>query len=191
MKPQNQRLALLMLFVASLICAGVFFVRNMSNAPRLSPTEAARLLPLLDGVGKATLVLYEGLPHQSLEHKSFQQELASRETIRVNEYPFYARPLSVKPGDIEPLRQLSKTASNFATVKYAKACGGFHPDYCLEWTLNNTTCRYLVCLGCAEVEIHGTSESLFLEMCDGSYGRWKSVLYKYRSQRPKTPGEQN
>jgi len=189
MSPKTLRLASLSLLVVSLILAGALFYRGSLSNSRLGPTDAARLLPLLDGIGKSSLVLYEGLPHQSVEHETFQRELASQETIRVDEYPFYARPLPVEAGDMEPLRQLSKTASNFATVTVGKACGGFHPDYCLEWTLGNTTYHYLVCLGCAEVAIHGSDELLFLDMSDGSWGKWKSLLRKYRGQRPKGPDE--
>ena len=189
MRPKTLRLASFSLLVASLILAGAHFYRGTFRDSRLDPTDAARLLPLLEGIGKSSLVLYEGLPHQSLEYESFHKELASRETIRVDEYPFYARPLPVEAGDMEPFRRLSKTAKHFATATAGKACGGFHPDYCLEWTLGNTTYHYLVCLGCAEVAIHGSDVLLFLDMSDGSWSTWKSILRKYRSQRPKGPDE--
>src|SRR5689334_5894049 len=56
--------------------------------------DFAKLPAILDAIRRASsLTLYEGLPHQSWEKASLESELATKETFRIREWPFYKRPL--------------------------------------------------------------------------------------------------
>src|SRR5262245_61259592 len=89
-------------------------------------------------VRKADVVaLYEGLPHQMFEEQLLAEELHTKQTIRLQGYPFYQEPLPLKEADAKQLTELFCNPRSFRPIRatgiYVKACGGFHPDYCIEW----------------------------------------------------------
>jgi hypothetical protein len=54
---------------------------------------------------------------------------------------------------IEPLRDLLGTEQFFADFGGDKACGGFHADYMVEWDLEGSPVRAMICNGCYEIII--------------------------------------
>src|SRR4051812_1228335 len=84
--------------------------------------------PLVAGIGKAkTLVVYEGLPHQSLEDV-VAKELKDKKTVKFHDFHFYAETVAIDKGNAKLLTKVCSELKTFGRYKGAKFCGGFHPD---------------------------------------------------------------
>jgi hypothetical protein len=177
---RSQNLALLALFVPAALCHG--------EPPRGTDTNFDNHKPLAAGIAKADRVtLYEGLPHEASE--SGQQELKTKKTVRLHGYPFYAEPLALKESDGKRLTDLVTEASSFAPYRGPKKCGGFHPDYCVEWRVGDEVYRCLVCFGCQEVKLYGPKADLYCDVSQPAYAKLGELLRPYRKQRPKARDE--
>ena len=144
------------------------------------------------------VTLYEGLPHQNSEAKAFKNELKTKQTIQLSGFPFYPQPLVMKNGEVDTLRELLGDRSTyypFSTARNAghlvKACGGFHPDYAVEWLFKGQIYRGLICLGCSEVRFYDPAGQSFLY--DFRSGGWfgpdrnaklRNLFKGYRRNRP-------
>lgn len=142
--------------------------------------------PIADAIKQASsLTLYEGLPHSwEGKGKSLQTELETKETIKIGEYPFYKKPLVLEKKDIEPLRSLSSDQQSFSTFTEEKLCGGFHPDYCMTWSVGKVEYHLLICLGCEEMKLYAPKRALRLNIRDDVFQQFKKRVGKYHDQRP-------
>jgi hypothetical protein len=134
----------------------------------------------------SSLTLYEGLPHQGWEADLLKKELATKRTVTIRGFPFYERPLSVAAADVEELRRLCAAADSFSTYAGPKACGGYHPDYCLSWKDGATTYELLICFGCHEMKFFDPKHEELVDIRKDAFERFEAILKKYRDQRPKT-----
>lgn len=82
------------------------------------------------------------------------------------------------------------TDTNFANLQPLQACGGFHPDFCLEWQDGDATYQVLICFGCYEVKCYGPRTELWCDIQESAYDQFKKVLRKYRKSRPAPVGNQ-
>ena len=93
-----------------------------------------------------------------MEPERFQHEKSgSKPLIERAGYPFYREPLT-SPAD--ELKILSRSLSDPATYRPfsgEKKCGGFHPDYAVEWPGESpeSTRVILLCFGCNEAKVIG------------------------------------
>ena len=143
--------------------------------------------PLAAAIRKADrVVLYEGLPHPGWENEAYERELKSKKTVKFHDWPFYAKPLPLSEKDGKALTKVFTTASNFTEFAGEKKCGGFHPDYCIEWHVGKEIYRSLVCFGCGEVKVYGPRLQL---RCDGGKDFGK-VLKSYHNERPELKREE-
>ena len=130
------------------------------------------------------ITLYEGLPHQSEERKSFDAERKSKPTLELHGYAFYREALNLNAGDEEKLRSLLKNPKAFEPFSGEKKCGGFHPDYAVEWSVGDKNYSCLICFGCGEAMIHGPGAKARYDIQPDSLKRLKDVLKSYRINRP-------
>jgi hypothetical protein len=143
--------------------------------------------PITTGMSQASsLTLYEGLPHHSWEGELLKKELATKKTVTIHGFPFYERPLHVAAADVDELRRLSISADSFSPYGGPKACGGYHPDYCLSWKDGGTTYELLICFGCHEMKFFSPKQEWLADIGKEAFEQFESVLEKYREQRPKT-----
>lgn len=165
----------LLLFALS---ASIFFGAGCGKHSHFTPaTEGLRQ--------GSSLTLYEGLPHQSWEGELLQKELATKKTVTIHGFPFYERPLSIAAADVEELRRLCFAADSFSPYGGPKACGAYHPDYCLSWKDGATTCELLICFGCHEMKFFSLKQEELADIRKDAYNRFAAILQKYRDQRPK------
>lgn len=158
--------------------------------PEAADRGFSHLQSLLTAVWKADkIVLLEGLPHQMWESKLLEQELRIRETIKLHDFSFYLEPLSLTRSDAEKLMVLFYSAESFSKKaegsKGKKFCGGFHPDYDLEFRVGAETYHALLCLGCAEIKIFGSAVSTYCDISHDAHAKFKSILEPYRKNRPR------
>lgn len=160
---------------------------------RAKPKEADRgfshLQSLLTAVWTADkIVLLEGLPHPQWQPKLLAQELSTHETIRLHAFSFYLEPLSLTRDDAEELMVIFHDVNSFAKKaegpKGMKFCGGFHPDYALEFHVGADNYHALLCLGCAEIQIYSSTQSAYCDMFKEAHTQFKLILEPYRKNRP-------
>jgi hypothetical protein len=143
------------------------------------------LPPLTEAIARADrVILYEGLPHEGWEKKALDEELKAKKTFEDHGFPFYTEPLDLKPEDARKLTALFTDPASFRGYWGAKKCGGFHPDYLVEWQAESNTYRAHVCLGCSEVKVYGPRRKLYCDIEPNARPAFNSVLTPYRKNRP-------
>lgn len=144
------------------------------------------------------LSLYEGLPHQRFEKELLEKERAKKLIVEFQfdysvmpgytpgptAYPFYKTPLQLKPDDAHQIRDLLANRSTYNEHTGGKACGGFHPDYAIEWSEGGKTLRALLCFGCSEIILLGGGEDRLFD--NGNSGEFEAILKSYRRNRPES-----
>lgn len=134
------------------------------------------------------LTLYEGLPHQFFERKALEQE-KKKPTVELGGFPFYREPLDLKNDDLQTLKNLIGDAGTLKPFSGAKKCGGFHPDYAVEWQSGKDVHRYLICFGCWEAKVIGPQGEAMYDVAPNARDRLKTLLEPYRRNRPGTGSE--
>jgi hypothetical protein len=130
------------------------------------------------------LVLYEGLPHQMYEHEALEAEKKAKPTVTLHGFPFYRDTLALKPGDGERLKALLGDPASFSPYSGEKRCGGFHPDYAVEWSAKGQVYEALICFGCFEANIYGPKGGTTYDVAHDVQDRFKDLLAPYRKNRP-------
>ncbi|WZP00055.1 hypothetical protein EP7_001672 [Isosphaeraceae bacterium EP7] len=136
------------------------------------------------------LVVFEGLPHPMYEEATFEKELKSQQTIQISGFPFYLEPLDMKVEDLKALRDLLGNRNTYQAYSGEKKCGGFHPDYAVEWTFEGRVYRCLICFGCFEVRfIDPKGNERSYDLRQDRDGRTRKsglsdLLKTYRNHRP-------
>jgi hypothetical protein len=134
--------------------------------------------------GADTVVLLEGLPHQTWERELLEQERKSKPVQELHGYPFYKEPLDLRPEDAKRLTQVLADPSHLKPVEGQKLCGGFHPDYTVEWHHGSDTFHALVCLGCDEVKLFGPEIDLYDDLSQSAAKELETLLGGYHKNRP-------
>ncbi len=130
------------------------------------------------------LVLYEGLPHQMYEAQALEAERKEKPIITLHGFPFYRETLDLKPGDDERLKALLSDRRSFSPYAGEKKCGGFHPDYAVEWSAGGRTYQALICFGCFEAKIYGPHGGTTYDVGSDVQNQFKGLLTPYRRNRP-------
>ena len=132
----------LMIFVTS--CSG-----GESDHPKPSATNKLRnTIKNTDSV-----FVYEGLPHQMFESELLKTEQKRKDTTTIAGYPFYTPKAQVQGKAEVAIKTIIAGSSNFIRFRGEKLCGGFHPDYAVEWSDGDKMYSILFCYGCGEVLI--------------------------------------
>jgi hypothetical protein len=174
--------------VIAVVLGGVLLtVPACAGGKRKTDTNFDNYPLLVKGIAKADkVVLYEGLPHQSMEHELQQKELQEKKTVEHHGFPFYAEPLDLKPDDAKKLITLFTDPGSFEQWRSTPACGGFHPDFLSEYHAGGDVYRLHVCLGCKEAKLFGPRVELYCAMTSEGYEAFRTLLKAYSKNRPNT-----
>jgi hypothetical protein len=146
---------------------------------------------LFSSIGKSgRITLYEGLPHQAAESELVAEEKRKKDTVTLHGFSFYRELLELQPNDLDALKALVGTERSFHKWGGEKKCGGFHPDYCVEWAIGTDLYRMLICFGCHEVKLYGPEGGLYCDIGKQAYEQLVKVLTKYQKNRPPRPKEE-
>jgi hypothetical protein len=164
----------------------VFFAYRKHRPLGKEPsTVLANFGPLVEIIRKADkMTLYEGLPHQYWEASKLKSELNEKKTVEYHDFPFYAEPLILRKEDADWLTKALTDSKTIERHYEEHLCGGFHPDYCIEWQAGNDKVLCQVCLGCAELQLFGPKNNLHCDLEQDAYTSLKKLLAPYRKQRP-------
>lgn len=139
--------------------------------------------PMRDRLAAASTVLvYEGLPHQTKEVPLYQAELARARVIQIHGYPFYLPAVPLK--DAAEMKDLLANQDHYQKYSGPKTCGGFHPDYALFWETNGVPHHVLICFGCGEALFSDGKELLPYDLKHKPLYQLRETLARYRNQRP-------
>ena len=138
------RLTLILSFLAILVtsCSG-----GKPGHPSPSDTNTLR-----NTIKKADRIfVYEGLPHQMFESELLKTENKRKDTTKIAKFPFYTPKIRVEGTAESTLKTIISNSKNYTKFSGEKKCGGFHPDYALEWSDGDKRYSILFCYGCSEV----------------------------------------
>jgi hypothetical protein len=110
-----------------------------------------------------------------------ENERKAKETFDLHGYAFYREPLVLKAEDAEKLKALLADETQFSPFEGEKKCGGFHPDYAVEWTVEGQVYQCLICFGCFEVKMYGPGGETRLDISKAGLA---GLLKPYRKNRP-------
>lgn len=187
------------LLPAFLFCAGLAVLsacqsKTAHSNPQLPDvnTDFDRGKHLLDSAARATeWKVFEGLPHQNFEREQLEHELQREATVTIKLFPFYQTPREINAEQRDIIRKLFERPGNFRPFRGEKKCGGFHPDYLLECRDQEQVLQILVCLGCSEIMIFGSDQSLRCDLGVETKDELKDRLSVFDARRPKRSGEKS
>jgi len=152
--------------------------------PAKPPTDFTVLPALAEAIAKADkVVLFEGLPHQLFEGGLLAAEL-KKKTVRFADYPFYAETLDLKDGDAKKLIATAGTKDTYRAFGGEKKCGGYHPDYAIEFHVGQAKYYALICFGCHETIVIGPKTTVRTDMSDAGHKGFEALLKGDRKNRP-------
>lgn len=134
--------------------------------------------------GAEKMTLHEGLPHQMFESDLMESERRSKPVQELNGYWFYKEPLAPAAEDVKRLTQLLSEPATFAPFSGEKKCGGFHPDYAVEWQKDSSSYRALICFGCDEAKLFGPGIDERHDLSARAMPELEALLTKHRKNRP-------
>jgi hypothetical protein len=165
-------------------CTGAPNVEVGQEPPRPISTDFGRLPSALEGIRKSgEVVLYEGLPSEFWEPQLREREVGRKKTIRLHGHPFYDERLAVGVADAERITALFSAKGSFRRYRGPKGCGGYDPDYCVEWKTGDGATRALISLERGEVKIFGPRSELHCDLSPEAgqrLGQWLSLYQKNR-----------
>ena len=135
--------------------------------------------------GASALVIYEGLPHPTMETQSFQTErLGPKPTFERSGSWFYTDRLVIPAAETAALQQTLGNPRDYQKFSGEKKCGGFHPDYAVEWTEASVTRTALICFTCDEIKVVGPAGDHHYDLDRSAVQRLHDLLYPHRRNRP-------
>ncbi|QEH34637.1 hypothetical protein OJF2_31780 [Aquisphaera giovannonii] len=174
-------------FLAVVLLAGCS--RPAAPVPQAEPpkevsTDFKRLKSVLEGLRKPeAIAVYPGLPSEFWEPQLREVEASRNRTVRLQGYLFYDDRLELKGEVADRLASVLTAERSFQRRRAAKKCGGYDPDYCIEWRSDGATTYILVCLECGEVKLFGPRAELYCDLSAESgqdLERWLKPFRKYQ-----------
>ncbi len=153
---------------------------NDENAPTIEASDVYRTTV----AAAKSIVVFEGLPHQSWDPKLLAVEIKRKDTQKIWKFPFYTP--SVAATNSDDLRHLLSRSDSIKVYGGPKLCGGYHPDYCISWQAGEITYYALVCFGCHEIVLYDGKKPLIYDLDKKAYERYKKLLAIYEAKRPKS-----
>ncbi len=133
-----------------------------------------------------TLTLSEGLPHPAKEAAAFAREEKRRDTLTLADFKFYKPDLKPDPARDQRLRQIIASPASLA-MWTQKRCGGFHPDWSVNWRSGRKDIHALVCFGCKELMILSPEQQLRYNITPAAFKKLQAELVPLHAKRPGKP----
>ncbi len=138
-----------------------------TNFDNYKPLSAA-----IEKAGKVTL--YEGTPRERRDGKPVEGKV-----IKLHDFAFFEKQPVLKDEDAKSLTKLFCAKDSFGKWEGYKKCGGYHPDFCIEWKNGDDAYQVLVCLGCHEVKCFGPKAELYCDINSDAYKQFSEILTRY------------
>lgn len=146
--------------------------KEASNTIRKSMSEAA-------------VTVYEGLPHQTFENDQLAKESKRKDTKEISSFRFYTPSTAVK--DPKVLKSILSSSDSIQVFGGEKFCGGFHPDYAVQWTSEDGSQFFaFICFGCHEIIYSDEKNEFRYDLERDALKKLEKELAAYAKLRPKT-----
>lgn len=166
-------------------CSQASKVEVDQEQPAQVSTKFERLSSVLTGIQESGAVsLYEGLPSIFWDPQLREQELNQKKIIKLHGYPFYEELLALKDADTQQLRALLSAKQSFKPYRSRKECGGYDPEYCVQWKKGDSITQVLISLECGEVKMFGPQSELLCDLSPEAHQKLKQLLGGYQKNNP-------
>ena len=162
-------------FLLAVVCFGT--IPGCSSPPEDLP----------DG-RSSNMVILEGLPHPMMEPEKYQAEKSgAKPLVERAGYPFYRESLPVPANELSALSRILSNPATYRSFSGEKKCGGFHPDYAVEWPGDQpgVTTTILLCFGCMEAKLIGPHGKQRFDLDRASRSSLRKLLVSHWQNRPK------
>lgn len=151
-----------------------------------SPTDFGRHKQVAEAFMRADrLLIYEGLPHPGWEQELFDQESERAEHVQSHGHAFYKSPVQPSAEDMKSMKDLFTGEDSMLELTGPKGCGLFYADWRIAAHVKADAHQWLVCFNCQEIKVYGSAPELHCDIARESAKQLKSLLEKYRTNRPK------
>lgn len=158
-------------------CSQAAHVEVAYEPPIETDTRIANLPRILAAIPKSTPVrLYRGLLSEFWEPELRTQELNRAKTIRLHGYAFYEESILIRETDASRLTALLSSKATFRHHSDKKRCGGYSPEYSVEWKAGADGIHALICLECAEVKMFAPKCELHCDLTADAKQALESLL---------------
>ncbi len=148
-------------------------------------TFTQNIEPLVAGIAKASsVILYEGMNRQLSESESIDRGILYKNPMILRGFAFYETPIPVINEDSATLIALCGTSQTFGRYAGPKFCGGFHPDWCVEFIAGQDVYQVLVCFGCREARLYGPTNEVFSDLKKETFNAFLDVLEPLHKELP-------
>ena len=133
----------------------------------------------------ATVTVYEGLPHQMFEPDLLAAESKRKDTEKIGSFRFYTP--SVAATNSEVLKRILSSSDTIQVFGGEKLCGGFHPDYVVQWSGEDGSRFFAhICFGCHEIIYSDGKNEYRYDFENEPFKKLMKELAPYAKKRPKT-----
>lgn len=168
-------------------CSRTTHVEVPYEPPIKTDTTFANLPQILSAIPKSSDVrLYRGLPSEFWEPELRTKELGRARTIRLHGYPFYEPSEPIPRAEADRLTALLSSRATFRRHNGRNQCGGYSPEFCIEWKAGEGGIRALICVECSEVKLFAFHHELYCGLTPEAKQALEATLV--RLQRDRTSG---
>lgn len=166
------------------LLASVFLVGDVFAAPPASESEEASS-KIRDSIGKVTAVhISEGLPHQMFERERLLAESKRKDTEKIGHFRFYTPSVAAEKPQV--LKQILASSDTIRVFGGEKGCGGFHPDYAVQWSDEVGSLYFAqICFGCHEIIYSDGKNQYRYDLEKEPLEKLKNELAAYAKKRPR------
>jgi hypothetical protein len=125
--------------------------------------------------------VFEGLPHQNNE-ELLNSELKKRNSFKCNGFNFYKGKKQLSFADTESLRNLLMDRESYRKYSGPKACGGFHPDFVIQFKQKEEIVTIQLCFGCSEARMYKNDRIVYCDLKNCLM--LQAILEDYYDNRP-------
>ena len=137
--------------------------------------------------GATTVTIYEGLPHQMFEHDLLAAESKRKDTEKIGAFRFYTPAIAAVAPEV--LKRILSSSDTIQVFSGEKRCGGFHPDYTVQWTSEDGSRFFAqICFGCHEIIYSDGKNEYRYDFENKPFEKLKKELALYAKKRPKSNG---
>jgi hypothetical protein len=163
----------------AVICTCLFLVTAIRSEEKDPSTDMANLKPLSAGIEKAgALKVYIGVSRIPTAPLPPGAKVPEEKTVKVRGYKFHEKTYAAGEKESTQLKALVGNEKNFSKWLGPKPCGGFHPNYCLEWKDGEKVYEVFLCYGCEEAKIFGPNADLYVNTARETLKAFSEVLEK-------------
>jgi len=128
--------------------------------------------------------VYEGLPHHMFERDLLTTESKRKDTEMIGSFGFYTPPIAVTNPEV--LKRILSSPDTIQMFAGEKRCGGFHPDYVVQWSSEDGSRFFAqICFGCHEIIYSDGKNEYRYDFESEPFEKLKKELAPYAKKRPK------